>query len=36
MLAAVDRAKKGRFPMLQVKVLDAATKQTEIIELAAA
>jgi len=27
---------KRRFPMLQVKVFDAATKQTEMIELAAA
>ena len=27
---------KGRFPMLQVKVFDAATKQTEMIEPAAA
>ena len=27
---------KGRFPMLQVKVYDAETKQSETIELAAA
>jgi hypothetical protein len=27
---------KGRLPMLQVKVFNAATKQTEMIELAAA
>ncbi len=27
---------KGRFPMLQVKVFDAATKQTEMIELTTA
>jgi hypothetical protein len=26
---------KGRFPMLQVKVYDAETKQSETIELAA-
>jgi hypothetical protein len=32
----VARELKGRFPMLQVKVYDAETKQSEMIELAAA
>ena len=32
----VGRELKGRFPMLQVKVYDAETKQSEMIELAAA
>ena len=35
--AAIKAARdlKGRFPMLQVKVYDAETKQSETIELAA-